>query len=180
MGCAEDDSQPIPSGTAVIINPFETRALPLIVVMALTLVSTVAAANPLSSKTMAQLTAHQPVQVIVEFDSSATDQSALAERTRRHLTHDDPSILALRAQAYAATKAAVETAVGGSDAARVRNYTHFPLAVWRLSSVSALQRLQAHPSVRAVHEDIVLHADSVSDLGFIYQPAAAAAGAVAS
>jgi uncharacterized repeat protein (TIGR01451 family) len=51
------------------------------------------------------------------------------------------------------------------------------LAVWRVSSIDALNRLQAYPGVRAVHENVLLHPVSVSDLPFINQPQTAAAGA---
>jgi hypothetical protein len=59
----------------------------------------------------------------------------------------------------------------------VLDYSHFPLAVWRLSSAAALNRLESDPAVRMVHENILLHPVSVSDLGFIRQPQAAAQGA---
>lgn len=78
---------------------------------------------------------------------------------------------------YAASKARVESEAGGADAARVLDYSHFPLAVWRLSSLAALNRLESNPAVRRVHENIVLHPVSVSDLGFINQPQTAAQGA---
>jgi hypothetical protein len=70
-----------------------------------------------------------------------------------------------RASGYAASKARVETEEGGADAARVLDYSHFPLAVWRLSSPAALNRLESNPAVRTVHENILLHPVSVSDLG---------------
>ncbi|MFI4914403.1 MAG: S8 family peptidase [Steroidobacterales bacterium] len=136
-----------------------------------------AMAAPLSAAARARLAAGQSVQVIVEFDGAAVDRAAAAERTRRHLTRDDAAIRTLRAQGYARIKSTVEAAVGGADARRVRDYQYLPMATWRLTSLAALSRLEAHPSVRVVHEDIVLHPDSVSDLGFINQPQTAAEGA---
>jgi hypothetical protein len=68
----------------------------------------------------------------------------------------------------------VESEAGGAEAARVLDYSHFPLTVWRLSSLGALNRLESNPAVRMVHENILLHPVSVSDLGFIHQPQAAA------
>jgi hypothetical protein len=90
---------------------------------------------------------------------------------------DDDAILTMRSQGYAATKSRVMAGVAGSDAARVRDYQHFPLALWRISSIAALNRLEAYPGVQAVHQNSVLRPVSVSDLGFINQPQAAAAGA---
>jgi len=113
----------------------------------------------------------------VEFDGATADQSAEAERARRSLRRDDAAILALRARGYAAVKSRVESAAGGADAVRVLDYSHLPLSVWRLSSLAALARLQAHPAVRRVHENILLRPVSVSDLAFIDQPQTAAAGA---
>ncbi len=144
----------------------------------LMLVVGTAAATPLSTQTLARLAAGQAVQVIVEFDGSQADSAADAERARLHLQHDNAAIKALRAQGYAAIKSAVEGAVGGLDAHSVRDYAHLPMAVWQLSSLAALQRLQASPSVHAVHEDKALHVNSVSDLSFIEQPQTAAEGAL--
>ena len=131
----------------------------------------------LSPQVRARLAAGQPTWVIVEFDAATTNQSATAERDRRHLRHDDSEILAMRAQGYGTVKSAVRSAVAASDAALVRDYQHFPLALWRISSLDALKRLEAHPEVHAVHENKILHAASVSDLSFINQPQTAAEGA---
>jgi uncharacterized repeat protein (TIGR01451 family) len=139
-----------------------------------------AQAAPLSAQSRARLAAGQPVRVIVEFNSRQTDAAASTERNRRHLPRDDAAIRALRAQGYAATRAAVESAVSASDARRLRNYRYLPLAVWQLSSLDALQRLQAHPLVQSVQDDKTLRADSVSDLSFIQQPQAQAEGALGS
>jgi uncharacterized repeat protein (TIGR01451 family) len=146
----------------------------------LLLVLGAAAANAaaLSTQSHARLAAGQTVQVIVTYEVSQTDAAAAAERSSRHLQRDDAAIKALRAQGYAATKAAVAATVRGDDAQLVRDYRYLPTAVWRLSSLSALQRLQAHPWVRAVLEDAPLHIDSVSDLAFIDQPQAAEEGAI--
>lgn len=138
--------------------------------------SAVSAAAPLSASSRARLAAGQAVLAIVEFDSSATDRLAALERARRNLARDDAAVLALRARGYASTKAEVESRDSGPDAARVRDYTHFPLAVWRLSSTAALNRLQSDPSVRQVFENTPMRPVSVSDLPFIDQPAAASAG----
>jgi uncharacterized repeat protein (TIGR01451 family) len=134
-------------------------------------------ATPLSSQVRARLSAGQATSVIVEFDAAATDRAAAVERVQRRLLWDNAAILAFRSQGYAATKSSVAAGVAGPDAARVRDYQHFPLAVWRLSSLAALNRLEAYPGVRAVHQNSRLRAVSVSDLGFINQPQAAALGA---
>jgi uncharacterized repeat protein (TIGR01451 family) len=134
-------------------------------------------AAPISAAGRARLTAGKDLYVVVEFDGAAADATANAERSRRGLIRDDSAVLAQRAKGYAASKARVESEAGGADAARVVDYSHFPLTVWRLSSLAALNRLESNPAVRMVHENILLHPVSVSDLGFIHQPQAAAQGA---
>src|ERR1700722_9231001 len=134
-------------------------------------------AAPLPAPARAHLAAGKALYVIVEVDGTATDTAANAERRRRGLAHDDAAILAQRATGCGAAKTQVELDAGGPDAARVRDYEHFPLAVWRISSLTALARLESNSHVRAVHENIMLHPVSVSDLGFINQPQAAAEGA---
>jgi uncharacterized repeat protein (TIGR01451 family) len=133
--------------------------------------------DPLSAATRARLAAHQAVEVIVEFNAADTERAVAAERSRRNLLRDDAAIGALRTRGYAATKGAVEAAVTDADARRVRDYPRLPMAVWRLDSLAALQRLSAHPAVRAVHENALLRTNAVSDLPFIDQPQAAAEGA---
>jgi uncharacterized repeat protein (TIGR01451 family) len=137
-----------------------------------------AAGAPLSTAARARLAAGATLRVIVEFNVADVDSAANAERARRGLTSDDTAILTLRARGYARIKSAVEAAVSGPDARRVRDYPQLPMAAWQLSSLAALNRLEAQASVRMVHEDLTLHADSVSDLGFINQPQAASEGAI--
>jgi len=136
-----------------------------------------ALARALSQATLARLAHGEPVQVIVEFVHSAADLAAEAERARRGLHRDDAAILVLRAQGYREVKSKVETAETRADAAPVADYSHFPLSVWRLNSIAALDRLRSDPLVVGVSENALLHASSVSDLSFIDQPQAAAEGA---
>jgi len=136
-------------------------------------------AAPLSTYALGQLSAGQALDVIVEVDHRAADTAAAAERARRHLPHEDAAILAVRSQAYAATKAAVQASALGTDARVVRDYPYLPMSVWRLSSTAALNRLLSNPSVLLAHENIIVHVDSVNDLSLIYQPQTAAAGGTA-
>jgi hypothetical protein len=99
-------------------------------------------AAPISAAGRARLVAGKDLYVVVEFDGAAADSAANAERSRRGLIRDDSAILARRAKGYAASKARVESEAGGADAARVLDYSHFPLTVWRLSSLGALNRLE--------------------------------------
>ena len=115
--------------------------------------------------------------MIVEFEAGTVDQAATQARTRRGLARDDAAILAQRSQGYDALRATLRAATTAADARELRAYQHLPLAVWRISSVSALNRLQSHAAVRRVHQNGVLRPVSVSDLPFINQPATAQEGA---
>ena len=137
-----------------------------------------AIAAPLSTLDRSQLASGHGLRVLVEFDGRDADAAAASERTRRRLRREDMAITGLRAQYYAATKARVEAEASGTDAHRERDFDALPMAAWYLSSPAGLQRLETNPRVRAVHADVTLHAASVSDLGFIDQPQAAAAGAL--
>jgi uncharacterized repeat protein (TIGR01451 family) len=145
--------------------------------IALVLAPLGALASPLSPVTRSRLAGGQSTWVIVEVDARTTDRNAEAERARRRIGRDDSALLRLRAQGYAASKTNVESAVTGPDAVKVRDYEHFPITLWRISSPDALQRLERNSLVRAVHENIALHPVSVSDLAFINQPQTAAEGA---
>jgi uncharacterized repeat protein (TIGR01451 family) len=133
-------------------------------------------AYPLSEASRARLARGETAWVIVEYNVTAADQAADAERTRRRIRRDDAAILTMRTQGYRRTKIDVEGAVTAPDATLALDYDHFGLAVWRINSAQALERLQSHPSVRAVHENGVYRPVSVSDLPFINQPQAAAQG----
>ncbi len=117
------------------------------------------------------------VNLIVEFEADAVDATANAARAQRRLVRDDAPLREQRASGYAGIKAQVRAVAAGGDGAQVRDYSNLPMAVWRVSSPAALNRLLADPRVRAVHEDVILRPVSVSDLGFINQPQAVAQGA---
>jgi len=136
-----------------------------------------ALASPISPAVRSRVAGGQPTWVIVEIDGTASDRAADTERARRGIRRDDSAVLTLRSQGYAQAKARLESALAGPDATKVRDYGHLPLTLWRISSQEALQRLERNAAVRAIHENIVLHPVSVSDLPFINQPQTAAEGA---
>jgi uncharacterized repeat protein (TIGR01451 family) len=147
-------------------------------VLPLLLALTAAAqAAPISPAGRGLLERGRSLFVIVEFDAAGADSAADAERTRRGLSRDDAAVLTLRSRGYAAIKDQLELAAGGGDARSVLDYSHFPLAVWRVGTPAALHRLETDPRVHMVHENLLLHPVSVSDLGFINQPQTAAQGA---
>ena len=131
---------------------------------------------PLSDEVQSWIAKRQSVSVIVEVDNVSTDAVADAERTRRRFLHDDKSILTMRTRGYRAVKADIEALITSADAKPVRDFDHLPLAVWRVSSMAGLRRLQAHPSVIAVHQNSILRPVSVNDLAFVNQPQVAQLG----
>lgn len=114
--------------------------------------------------------------VIVEYDGSAVDRSVAAARAARGLSHDDAALLKQRSQGYSALKSFVDPIIVAQGGVEVRDYRHLTLTSWRISSIAALARLEQLPSVKMVHENIILHPVSVSDIGFIRQPQTAAEG----
>jgi hypothetical protein len=105
------------------------------------IVAPLARTAPVSAAGRALLAAGHTLVVAVEFEPSAADATADIEKRRRAVPHDDAAILALRTAGYAAVKASVEGQLKGEGAIRILDYSHFPLAIWRLSSLGALSRL---------------------------------------
>jgi uncharacterized repeat protein (TIGR01451 family) len=151
---------------------WRTALLPLLTLLATN--SVIAA--PLTPAARNQLAAGQTLQVIVEYNSTAIHRTALAERLRRRLPFDDALIRAERVRGYRQIKADAATAATAVDAALETDYPNLPLAVWRIRSAAALDRLERLPQIVRVHADPVLRAISVSDLPFIHQPQAIATG----
>ncbi len=149
------------------------RALPGLIALA----GGLAAAAPVSDAIRARLAGGQPTWVIVEFDATAVDRGAQTERVRRDLAVDDGDILLQRRRGYRSVKSVAEGASSGPEFTGLLDYSQLPLSAWRLTSTRALDRLQSLPGVLRVHENGVLRPVSVSDLGFIGQPATAAGGA---
>ena len=145
--------------------------------LAIVLLPVVLDAAPVSSAARTLLASGRELYVVVEVDSTAADRAATAARAARGLIRDDAFILGLRSAGYSELKTRVAAAEQAADAVPVLDYSHLPLTVWRGASLAALNRLEADPHVRMVHENLVLHPVSVSDLGFINQPQAAAQGA---
>jgi hypothetical protein len=134
-------------------------------------------AGPVTPAMRTQLARGETLDVIVELDRRAVDAAALAERARRRLTREDEPILQERARRYAQLKGTVQAAAAGDDASPLQDFDRLPLVVWRIRSSAALARLEQLSSVVRVHAVPVLKPNSVSDLGFIQQPAAVAVGA---
>ncbi len=160
-------------------RPMVARSFQLLrtMLLGLTLVVVPTVVLALPDAARARLAAGMPVDVIVEYRAADVDTQATSERSRRRLAHDDRSITALRASGYARLKEGADPTLAGTDSRRVRDYGHLPMTHWRLRSLAALARLESHSAVLAVHEEMLLHAVSVSDLGFINAPQAAATGA---
>lgn len=153
------------------------RPLALLALAGCQALAGLAAASPLGAAARAALAAGRPVAVLVEYDSAAVDSALAAARTARGLRRDDAALRTERAQAYAALKGRVDPAIAAQGGVKLRDYRNLPIALWRISSSAALASIERLPSVLRVHENTILHPVSVSDLGFIDQPQAAAQGA---
>lgn len=148
----------------------------MLAVAGMACVPTLAAAAPLGANARAALAAGKPVSVLVEYDSSAADRSIAMSRAARHLMRDDADLSLQRQRAYGALKSSAEPSLIAQGAVKERDYAHLPLTLWRIASLTALSRLEQLPPIKMVHENTLLRPVSVSDLGFISQPQAAAEG----
>lgn len=134
-------------------------------------------ASPLTAETRARIARGEPRDVIVELDASRANDAARRELRARGLWREDAAILEQRASFYRPVKGQLTAALASAAAAPVRDLRYLPLAVWRVSSATALARIESFPGVVGVHENALLRATSVSDLGFVGEPQTALLGA---
>ena len=118
----------------------------------------------------------QPQELIVEFDARAADSETSALRNRRHLSHDDAAILALRAARYRDLKNKVFTALPLGEFAILIDYSHLPMAYVSLHTANALNILSRHALVKALFVNEPKFPILAQSLPLINQPAVAAAG----
>lgn len=133
-------------------------------------------ARPLAADTRAQIERGEPRDVIVEFDATRANQAARRALRARGLRDEDATILEQRAGSYRLVKQQLAAALPPADGRPVREFAYLPLTLWRVRSAAALTRLEAFPGVVQVHENALLHAAGVSDLGFIREPQTAQLG----
>jgi uncharacterized repeat protein (TIGR01451 family) len=118
----------------------------------------------------------QPQELIVEFEASAVDSEMSALRNRRHLSHDDAAILALRAARYRDLKNKIFPALPQGEMSVLIDYSHLPMALVRLHAARALDFLSRHPLVKALYQNELKYPILAQSLPLIDQPAVAAAG----
>lgn len=101
----------------------------------------------------AALAAGLPQDVMVVLEHEAVQRWAAGERRRRALSVDDQAVLDGKASRFRSLGDQVLAGVSGADLAVRHRYARLPLLHLRLSTLAALERLAAHPGVRAVRRD---------------------------
>ncbi|MBX9793295.1 MAG: S8 family serine peptidase, partial [Burkholderiaceae bacterium] len=116
------------------------------------------------------------VNVIVEFDASAIDRDAAAQRARRVRRVDDSASIERRAGRYRALKDGLMRSLNRRDVEAVRDYRHLPLSFKRVGSEAGLLALAQLPGVAALHVDRLHQHVLTQSLPLIGQPTVASAG----
>lgn len=125
-----------------------------------------------------RLAAGEPQDLIVLFDDRAIESEAAGLRSARGVVHDDASILAVKAERYAALKQDVLSSLPPGEFDTLRDYSHLPMMFLRFQTSSALTRLLERVDVVAVYEDGKYRHFLSQSRPLINQPAAAAAGKI--
>lgn len=115
----------------------------------------------------------EPQDVIVQFADTEVEIEAERLRRIRGVHRDDSGILTMKVQGYTTIKQRVLT---GSEEETVRDYSHLPLALVRVRTAAALERLALRPDVTALYENETIYPLLSQSLPLIGQPQAAAMG----
>jgi uncharacterized repeat protein (TIGR01451 family) len=123
-----------------------------------------------------KLQAGQAVDLIIEYESTAIEQEASKRRKLNPNHFDDASILGYKSTQYQLLKQKVDSELPSTDLAKVKEYSHLPMSVLHVSSLTALNGLTAHLKIKAIYENGQAHRVLAQSLPLINQPVVAAAG----
>jgi subtilisin family serine protease len=132
--------------------------------------------NAIPQGLLNRLAAGEPQEVIVEFDSAVVETEAGILRTQRGLAYDDRDLIEFKSQRFRQIKDSVLAGVPPFEANVLIDYSHLPMALLRLRSGSALQRMLDSTEVIAVYENQTIYLHLAQSLPLIDQPEAASAG----
>jgi len=128
-----------------------------------------------SMRVLQRMTAGHPQDLIVVFDdkgiqkeASVMQSTALPSETRQSIEY--------KARRYSEKKREILSSLVTGEAEEIKHYSHLPMAVVRIHSRKALDRLLSQPGVVKVFEDRVEHRMLTQSLPLIGQPQAAANG----
>lgn len=117
------------------------------------------------------------VDVIVEYDDSAIEQTTKNMRAKKLRDIDDSEIRSFKRKEYQAIKDKVDKQHTSDDIADLKNYSDLPIKFKRFKNEKALKKYLATQGVKAVYENIRLQRVLLESLPLINQSDAAVASA---
>ena len=124
----------------------------------------------------AALVLGEPQMLMVLFDEKAIQAQAATLRKQFKVKTDTSKIQQQKSAAYLSLKQRVLAAFPADGHEVLRNYSHLPLALLRIKSSAALEKIAAHPEVIALYVNERRYPVLAQSLPLIGQPQAAAAG----
>ncbi|WP_144400062.1 S8 family serine peptidase [Geobacter pickeringii] len=138
--------------------------------------SAAALRQKLPREVISRLEAGEAQTLIVHFDDTAIEEELDARRRQLGISRDDDEALSIRQSRYHSLKERALARFRRGDGEVFRDFSHLPMAVLKVRSAAALDRLSAQPEVTAVYEDRPIHLHLAESLPLIRQPQAAAIG----
>ena len=132
--------------------------------------------NTVSQRLLERLTAGEAQEVIVEFDASNVEAEARAMRSQKRLTYNDHDITEYKAQRFRQIKNSALAQLPAAEVGVLIDYSHLPMALFRLRSPSALTQVADLSQVEAIYENRTIYPYVAPNLQLINQPQAASAG----
>ena len=97
-----------------------------------------------------QISNASSLELIVEYDDTEIEKTAVIMRNKLPRRQDDDNIRAFKVAKYKALKDQVDLGVTDPDIEHVQSYSHLPIAFKRFKSITALNAFIAQPGVKAV------------------------------
>lgn len=119
----------------------------------------------------------QAVEVIIEYDDSAIEQTSQAMRLEKKRPLDDNAIRIFKRQEYKTLKESVDKQYISNDVVDLKNYSDLPVKFKRFKNEKAFRKYIATKGVKAVYENKRLQRVQVESLPLINQPNVAQANA---
>ncbi len=131
-----------------------------------------------------QISNASSLELIVEYDDTEIEKTAVIMRNKLPRRQDDDNIRAFKVAKYKALKDQVDLGVTDPDIEHVQSYSHLPIAFKRFKSITALNAFIAQPGVKAVYINQTMHlvlapsldSSLVQSLTLINQPTVSSAG----
>jgi len=124
----------------------------------------------LAEKLNRELTAGNPVDLIIEYDDAEIETATKTMRNRLAKRRDNDEIRAYKVEKYKALKDQVDLPIRRPEIEDLQSYSHLPMGFKRFKSKAALETFIAQAGVKAVHINEKMHLVSTQHLSLINQP----------